>query len=253
MVAGRPAMSAEINARREEGDLKENGGYHAAKDEQGKQEARIRQLTDLLRKATVGEPPTKVTNAATGTVITIRFAGRRRDREVPARFPRDRRDDGPDGLLPGVRARLGDHGREARRDGDLPGPQRQATSPSRSSASSRSSPDRRAGWTAARGGRRTPASSACTARPTCRPTPTGTTATTARSACGRCTSTTCPATGASDCRAPMEPIGLVEKSGKGWQVVHRCTACGHRQPNRLVRDGDGPRRPRPGALQLPWL
>ena len=75
LVAGRPAMSAEINARREEGDLKENGGYHAAKDEQGKQEARIRQLTDLLRKATVGEAPTEVTNAATGTVITVRFAG----------------------------------------------------------------------------------------------------------------------------------------------------------------------------------
>jgi transcription elongation factor GreA len=75
LVAGRPAMSAEINARREEGDLKENGGYHAAKDEQGKQEARIRQLTDLLRKATVGEPPTTVTNAATGTVITVKFAG----------------------------------------------------------------------------------------------------------------------------------------------------------------------------------
>jgi transcription elongation factor GreA len=75
LVAGRPAMSAEINARREEGDLKENGGYHAAKDEQGKQEARIRQLTDLLRKATVGEAPTEVTNAATGTVITVKFAG----------------------------------------------------------------------------------------------------------------------------------------------------------------------------------
>src|SRR3954447_11157960 len=75
LVAGRPAIAAEINARREEGDLKENGGYHAAKDEQGKQEARIRQLTDLLRKATVGEAPTEVTNAATGTVITVRFAG----------------------------------------------------------------------------------------------------------------------------------------------------------------------------------
>src|SRR6476469_6368839 len=75
LVAGRPAMSAEINARREEGDLRENGGYHAAKDEQGKQEARIRQLTDLLRKATVGEPPKKVSAAATGTVITVRFAG----------------------------------------------------------------------------------------------------------------------------------------------------------------------------------
>ena len=75
LVAGRPAMAAEINARREEGDLKENGGYHAAKDEQGKQEARIRQLTDLLRKARVGEPPTTATNAALGTVITIKFTG----------------------------------------------------------------------------------------------------------------------------------------------------------------------------------
>ena len=75
LVAGRPAMSAEINARREEGDLRENGGYHAAKDEQGKQEARIRQLGDLLRKARVGEAPKTATNAVTGTVITIRFAG----------------------------------------------------------------------------------------------------------------------------------------------------------------------------------
>jgi transcription elongation factor GreA len=75
LVAGRPAMAAEINARREEGDLKENGGYHAAKEEQGKQEGRIRQLTDLLRKAQVGEPPTSVDSAVTGTVITIRFRG----------------------------------------------------------------------------------------------------------------------------------------------------------------------------------
>jgi transcription elongation factor GreA len=75
LVAARPAMAAEINARREEGDLKENGGYHAAKDEQGKQEARIRQLTDLLRKARVGEPPTTATTAELGTVITIKFQG----------------------------------------------------------------------------------------------------------------------------------------------------------------------------------
>jgi transcription elongation factor GreA len=75
LVAGRAAMSAEINARREEGDLKENGGYHAAKDEQGKQEGRIRQLTDLLRKARVGEPPATATNAALGTVITVKFDG----------------------------------------------------------------------------------------------------------------------------------------------------------------------------------
>src|SRR5215212_11210517 len=75
LLANRATMAAEINARREEGDLRENGGYHAAKDEQGKQEARIRQLEDLLRKARVGEAPKTATNAALGTVITIKFTG----------------------------------------------------------------------------------------------------------------------------------------------------------------------------------
>jgi transcription elongation factor GreA len=74
-TTGREEIAKRIEAAREEGDLKENGGYHAAKDEQGKQEARIRQLTDLLRKATVGEAPKEVSNAATGTVITVKFAG----------------------------------------------------------------------------------------------------------------------------------------------------------------------------------
>ena len=46
-----------IEAARDEGDLKENGGYHAAKEEQGKLEARIRQLTLLLRDVRVGEKP----------------------------------------------------------------------------------------------------------------------------------------------------------------------------------------------------
>ena len=54
---GREEIAKRIEAAREEGDLKENGGYHAAKDEQGKQEARIRQLTQLLRTAQVGEAP----------------------------------------------------------------------------------------------------------------------------------------------------------------------------------------------------
>ncbi|HEX2418702.1 MAG TPA: transcription elongation factor GreA, partial [Micromonosporaceae bacterium] len=39
LIASRPALAAEINERREEGDLRENGGYHAAKEEQGKAEA----------------------------------------------------------------------------------------------------------------------------------------------------------------------------------------------------------------------
>ena len=143
LVAGRPAMSAEINARREEGDLKENGGYHAAKDEQGKQEARIRQLTDLLRKARVGEPPTTATNAALGTVITIRFAGDDDTEKFLLGLARDRRHDGPHRLLPRVGAGRGDHGRRSPARRSPTRPPTAGTSPSRSSASSRSSPDPR--------------------------------------------------------------------------------------------------------------
>jgi transcription elongation factor GreA len=72
LVASRPVLAAEINERREEGDLRENGGYHAAKEEQGKAEARIRYLTDLLRSARVGEAPVSDTVTA-GMVVTVHF------------------------------------------------------------------------------------------------------------------------------------------------------------------------------------
>jgi transcription elongation factor GreA len=75
LVANRPAMAQEINDRREEGDLKENGGYHAAREEQGKQEGRIMQLTQLLREAKVGEAPTTSGQAGPGMVVTVRFDG----------------------------------------------------------------------------------------------------------------------------------------------------------------------------------
>jgi transcription elongation factor GreA len=71
-IANRPVIAAEINARREEGDLRENGGYHAAREEQGKAEARIRYLQELLRNARVGDAPT-ADAVAPGTVVTIYF------------------------------------------------------------------------------------------------------------------------------------------------------------------------------------
>jgi len=55
--ATRADIVAKIEAARDEGDLKENGGYHAAKEEQGKLEARIRQLTELLRDVRVATTP----------------------------------------------------------------------------------------------------------------------------------------------------------------------------------------------------
>ena len=67
-------ISRKIEQAREEGDLRENGGYHAAKEEQGKQEVRIRQLTELLRHAKVGEAPPADGIAEPGMVVTVKFA-----------------------------------------------------------------------------------------------------------------------------------------------------------------------------------
>jgi transcription elongation factor GreA len=72
---GRTEIAKKIEAAREEGDLKENGGYHAAKEEQGKIEARIRVLTELLRHAVVGEAPQSSGVVEPGTVITATVLG----------------------------------------------------------------------------------------------------------------------------------------------------------------------------------
>ena len=68
---GRTDISKKIEAARDEGDLKENGGYHAAKEEQGKMEARIRQLTQLLENATVGYAPPDDGIVEPGMVVTV--------------------------------------------------------------------------------------------------------------------------------------------------------------------------------------
>jgi transcription elongation factor GreA len=71
----RTEIVSRISAARDEGDLKENGGYHAAREEQGKTEARIRQLEDMLRRAEVGETPADTGVVGPGMQVTYRFAG----------------------------------------------------------------------------------------------------------------------------------------------------------------------------------
>jgi transcription elongation factor GreA len=71
----RSEIVAKISAARDEGDLKENGGYHAAREEQGKTEARIRQLEDMLRRAEVGETPADTGVVGPGMQVTYKFAG----------------------------------------------------------------------------------------------------------------------------------------------------------------------------------
>ena len=71
--AGRVDIAAKIEAARDEGDLKENGGYHAAKDEQGHIEARIVLVQHILDNARVGAPPRTEGVVGTGMTVTIRF------------------------------------------------------------------------------------------------------------------------------------------------------------------------------------
>jgi transcription elongation factor GreA len=72
---GRVDIAKKIEAAREEGDLRENGGYHAAKEEQGKIEGRIIQLQHILENARVGEPPRANGVVGPGMTVTIRFEG----------------------------------------------------------------------------------------------------------------------------------------------------------------------------------
>lgn len=65
-----------IEAARAEGDLKENGGYHAAREEQGKNEARIRQLKNMLENAHIGTPPAGESGiVGLGMLVTVDIAG----------------------------------------------------------------------------------------------------------------------------------------------------------------------------------
>lgn len=72
---GRRSVVRKIEAAREEGDLRENGGYHAAREEQGKLEARIKQLRHLLETAQVGEVPEADGTAQAGHVVSVTFVG----------------------------------------------------------------------------------------------------------------------------------------------------------------------------------
>jgi transcription elongation factor GreA len=74
---GRVEIARQIEAARALGDLSENGDYHAAKDAQGKMEARVRQLQALLGKAVIVErgPVGKDAKVASGTVVEIRYEG----------------------------------------------------------------------------------------------------------------------------------------------------------------------------------
>jgi transcription elongation factor GreA len=73
-TVGRTQIARTIETARELGDLKENGDYHAAKDQQGKMEARIRQLAAMLERATIVDAAGG-DRVGAGAIVTIRYEG----------------------------------------------------------------------------------------------------------------------------------------------------------------------------------
>ncbi|MGA4669202.1 transcription elongation factor GreA [Propionibacteriaceae bacterium Y1923] len=72
---GREEVTNKIAQAREEGDLSENAGYHAAREEQGQMEDRIRVLKSKLAQAKVGSAPADDDEVAPGRLVTIAYFG----------------------------------------------------------------------------------------------------------------------------------------------------------------------------------
>lgn len=71
----RKEIAQRVEAARQEGDLRENAGYHAAREEAALNEARIATLTELLEHAQIGEAADDGTVSA-GTIVHAKVAGR---------------------------------------------------------------------------------------------------------------------------------------------------------------------------------
>jgi transcription elongation factor GreA len=72
---GRIEIARAIEAARALGDLSENGDYHAAKDAQGKMEARIRQLEAMLKDPVIVSGTSEGDTVGAGRVVEIRYEG----------------------------------------------------------------------------------------------------------------------------------------------------------------------------------
>jgi transcription elongation factor GreA len=72
---GRVDIAQTIETARELGDLKENADYHAARDDQGRMEARIRQLQSLVDHAVIVDSSQASDTVAAGSIVALRYEG----------------------------------------------------------------------------------------------------------------------------------------------------------------------------------
>jgi transcription elongation factor GreA len=71
---GRDKVIEDIATARSHGDLSENAEYHAAREQQGMQEARLRQLRDMIENAQIIEASDDGI-VAPGKLVTLRYEG----------------------------------------------------------------------------------------------------------------------------------------------------------------------------------
>jgi transcription elongation factor GreA len=83
----RPEIVAAIKVAREFGDLKENAEYHAAREEQGHNEARIRVLEHHLATAVVSETVDSGGTVVVGSKVSYQEAGGEKTSEVTIVHP----------------------------------------------------------------------------------------------------------------------------------------------------------------------
>lgn len=82
LIDNRPRVAEEINERREEGDLKENAGYDAAREMQDQEEARIKQISEVLANATTERDHIVEGVALVGSVVHVYYNGDKNNKET---------------------------------------------------------------------------------------------------------------------------------------------------------------------------
>ncbi|WCZ32197.1 transcription elongation factor GreA [Corynebacterium massiliense] len=82
LIDHRPVVAAEINERREEGDLKENAGYDAAREMQDQEEARIKQISEILANSTTEREGVEEGVANIGSVVHVYYNDDKDDKET---------------------------------------------------------------------------------------------------------------------------------------------------------------------------
>ncbi len=82
---GKIDIARRIEAARELGDLRENGDYHAAKEEQGKMDGRMKQILAILDGAEIVDA-IDTSSVTSGVVVEIRYEGDADDETISYLF-----------------------------------------------------------------------------------------------------------------------------------------------------------------------